>query len=49
METLQSFRDKPVAEWTMLRGFAFSCDELATRINRSVESVRAIVEVLRCR
>ena len=44
METLQIFDDKPISDWTMLRGFAFSCDELATRINRSVKSVRAIVE-----
>lgn len=44
METLQSFRHKPMADWTMLRGFAFSCDELATRINQPAESVRAIVK-----
>ena len=43
-ETLHSFRAKPSADWTILPGFTFSCDELATRIGRPEKSVRAIVE-----
>ena len=43
-ETLDSFMDKPMADRTMLPGFTFSCDKLATLINRPVKSVRAIIE-----
>ena len=43
-ETLHSFRAKPSADWTILPGFTFSCDELATRIGRPEKSVRVIVE-----
>jgi hypothetical protein len=44
METLTSLRNKPPAEWTMLDGFTFSSEEIATRIGRSIEGVRAVVE-----
>ena len=43
-ETRHSFRAKPSADWTILPGFTFSCDELAIRIGRPEKSVRAIVE-----
>ena len=43
-ETLHSFRAKPSADWTILPGFTFSCDELAIRIGRPEKNVRAIVE-----
>ena len=43
-ETLTGLRDKPVEEWTMLPGFAFSCEELASSINQPIEDVRAFVE-----
>ena len=42
-ETLKSLKDQSMPEWTMLPGFTFSCDEIAARINRPVESVRAVV------
>jgi hypothetical protein len=29
METLLGLKSRPMAEWTMLPAFAFSCDELA--------------------
>ena len=44
LETLQSLQKKPMPEWSMLPGFAFSCDELATRICQPTESVRTFVE-----
>ncbi len=33
-----------MAEWTMLPGFAFSCDEVAARAGQPVESVRVVAE-----
>ena len=43
-ETLKSLKDKPMPEWTMLSGFAFSCNEIAARTHHPVESVSAIIE-----
>lgn len=43
-ETLKSLQDTPMPKWTMLPGFTFSCDEIATRTNHPVESVRAVIE-----
>jgi SEC-C motif len=45
METLLGLKSRPLAEWTMLPAFAFSCDELAARAGQPVESIRAVVEV----
>ena len=42
-ETLDHLMAKPLAERTILPGFTFSCDELAARIERPVESVKAII------
>lgn len=44
LETLRSFKAKPMSDWTILPGFTFSCDELAARIGQSEKSVRSIVE-----
>jgi hypothetical protein len=44
METLLGLKSRPMAEWTMLPAFAFSCDELAARAGQPVDSVRAVVE-----
>ena len=44
METLKCLKDKPMPEWTLLPGFAFSCEELAVLTGHSVDSVRAVVE-----
>ena len=44
METLQSLKDKPTVEWTMLPGFVFSCDELVAHTMQPAKSVRAVVE-----
>jgi hypothetical protein len=44
IETLTSLRGKPPAEWTMLDGFTFSSKQIAARIGRPIESVRAVVE-----
>ena len=44
METLLGLKSRPMAEWTMLSAFAFSCDELAARAGQPVESVRAVAE-----
>lgn len=42
--TLHGLARKPPAEWTILPAFTFSCHELAGRIQRPVENVRAILE-----
>ena len=44
VKTFRDSVDKPPGEWTMLPGFTFSCAELAAGINRSIDSVRAVVE-----
>jgi len=44
LETLQALKSKPMPEWTMLPGFAFSSDEIAAKAGRPVEAVRAVVE-----
>ena len=44
METLKSLENKPMPEWTLLPGFAFSCEELAAPTGHSIDSVRAVVE-----
>ena len=44
LETLQGLRDKPMAEWTMLPGFTFACDELAVRASLPANSVKAVVD-----
>ena len=44
LETLTGLGAKPTASWTVLPGFTFLCDELATRIGRSLESVKATAE-----
>jgi hypothetical protein len=44
LETLRSVKSKPIAAWTMLPGFAFSCAELAATVGKPVEAVRAVVE-----
>lgn len=44
LTTLRGLRGKPLAEWTMLPGFAFSCAELAARTGLPVGSVRAVIE-----
>ena len=42
--TLHAFTNMPPADWTILPAFTVSCLELADRIQRPVESVRAILE-----
>ena len=44
IKTLQSLKDMPRTVWTMLPGFAFSCEELAIYTSQPVNSVRAVVE-----
>ena len=44
METLKCLKNKPMPEWTLLPGFAFSCEELAALNGHSVEGIRAFVE-----
>jgi hypothetical protein len=44
LETLRTLKGKPLAEWTMLPGFAFSCAELAARMEKPLEPIRAVVE-----
>ena len=44
LELLRGFMDKPVADWTVLPGFTFSCDELASQIGQPMESVQAFIE-----
>ena len=41
---VHTFRTKPLAEWPVLSGFTFSCDELATRIDQPVSRVRPVID-----
>ena len=41
---LLALRGRPQAEWTLLPGFTFSCDELAVQIDQPVDDVKAIVD-----
>ena len=43
-ETINGFRKMPSSDWTILPGFIFSCDELAVRIGRPEDSVRAAIK-----
>ena len=43
-EALIALRDKPPEEWTLLPGFIFSCEELASYIDQPVDDVRAFVK-----
>ena len=43
-DTLRALRGKPKTEWTLLPGFAFSCEELASHINERVDDVKAFVD-----
>ena len=44
LATADSLRDRPPAEWTILPGFMFSCEELAGRTGSSVGVVRAFLD-----
>lgn len=44
LDTLTELKHKPLQEWTVLPGFAFSCEELARYIDQPVECVKAFVE-----
>ena len=44
LETLDPFGGQPMANRTVLPGFTLTCDELANRLGRPKESVRAIVD-----
>ncbi|MCY4132246.1 MAG: SEC-C metal-binding domain-containing protein [Nitrospira sp.] len=44
IQTRESLADKPPTDWTMLPGFAFSCDKIAAHTTHTVENVRAVVE-----
>ena len=44
IKTLKGLGEKPMAEWTVLPSFSFSCKELADQTNKSMKDVRAIVE-----
>ena len=43
-QTLSDLRDKSKEQWTMLPGFIFSCDEIASRLNKPIADVRSFVE-----
>ncbi|MCY4645962.1 MAG: SEC-C metal-binding domain-containing protein [Gammaproteobacteria bacterium] len=45
LETLDRLKGQPTAIWTVLPGFTLTCEELANRLGRPRESVRAIVDV----
>ena len=45
-ETLSALKAKPAEERTMLPGFVFSCNEIASCISRPIEEVTAFVEAL---
>ena len=42
--TLRALRGKPQTEWTLLPGFAFSCEELASHIDQPVDDVKAFID-----
>ena len=44
IETFYNLKNKPVIEWTLLPGFSFTCDELATNSKQSVQSIRNFLE-----
>lgn len=44
VKVFRNLMGKPKCEWTMLPGFTFSCAEIAAGINRSIGSVRAVVD-----
>ena len=44
VKTFRNLMGKPKGEWTMLPGFTFSCAEIAAGTNRSIDSVRAVVD-----
>ena len=43
-DTLRALRGKPQTEWTLLPGFAFSCEELASYIDQPVDDVKAFID-----
>ena len=43
-DTLRAFRGKPQTEWTLLPGFTFSCEELASHIDEPVDDVEAFID-----
>lgn len=44
LETVRALGARPAEEQTVLPGFVFSCNEIASRINRPIEDVTAFVE-----
>ena len=42
-DRLLALRGKPQREWTLLPGFAFSCEELAARVDQPVDDVEALI------
>lgn len=45
-QTLSYLKNRPIEQWTMLPGFVFSCDELASITDKPISEVRAFVEAL---
>ena len=43
-DTLRALRGKPQTEWTLLPGFTFSCEELASHIDQPVDDVEALID-----
>ena len=43
-DTLRALRGRPQTEWTLLPGFAFSCEELASHIRERVDEVKAFID-----
>ena len=44
VETFHKLKEKPITEWTILPGFAFTCDELAAKSKQSAQSIRNFIE-----
>ena len=44
LETLDRSTGRPMENWTVLPGFTLTCDDLANRLGRPKESVKAIVD-----
>ena len=42
--TLDRFTDQPMEDWTVLPGFTLTCDELASRLRRPKESIKAVID-----
>lgn len=44
LQTLNDLKDRPLAQWTMLPAFVFSCSEIASNIDKPISDIRAFVD-----